>query len=444
MKGDPGEVWEQFFAGHKPRPDELYAPLKKLLKAGDHEGAIEFLQAAIRHGQGRTWMYEVLPLEMRLANRPKEEVERAMLSRLDYTSIDLPNMMLSAAYLARFEQYVRALQLYRQASTLGPSRPEPYAMGLRLAQKNNDVDGIRWATTGILTHVWTKGHEQLHREARDAAINLEENLRRAGKKTEANQFAKSIAEANSRDLVLELKWQGNSDLDLVIEEPTGTRCSLQNPLSPAGGVLVHDGMGPDQKDTYEKIVYPRGISGSYRVRIRHVWGGVVAKRAVLTITRHQGTGREKKRTKIISVSPRDTVVQVVLKEGRRSEILPVSQLQQNLSSPVPVRPTVGLNQSSESRGLRRQFLKERGRTTEVRRGGARRGGAGFQPVTSVISEGTSLSASATVSGDRRYVRLRLAPSFSTITDVFTFSFLNSGRGPAQNARGGGQGNAQQR
>ncbi len=48
-----------------------------------------------------------------------------------------------------------------------------------------------------------------------------------------------------------------------------------------------------------------------------------------------------------------------------------------------------------------------------------------------------MSALAVVSGDRRYVRLSLVPSFSTLTDVQTFSFINSG-----NPNGGGGGGVQ--
>jgi hypothetical protein len=51
------------------------------------------------------------------------------------------------------------------------------------------------------------------------------------------------------------------------------------------------------------------------------------------------------------------------------------------------------------------------------------GAVGYQPVISVISEGIAMNAMATVSGDRRYVRINAAPVFSSITDVFTFSFV---------------------
>ena len=47
---------------------------------------------------------------------------------------------------------------------------------------------------------------------------------------------------------------------------------------------------------------------------------------------------------------------------------------------------------------------------------------GFQPVITMLPQGASLSASAVVSGDRRYVRIGLTPFFSTIGNVDTFNF----------------------
>ena len=47
---------------------------------------------------------------------------------------------------------------------------------------------------------------------------------------------------------------------------------------------------------------------------------------------------------------------------------------------------------------------------------------GQQPIITLIPDGTNLSVQATVSEDRRFVRLNLSPFFSEITDVETFTF----------------------
>lgn len=68
---------------------------------------------------------------------------------------------------------------------------------------------------------------------------------------------------------------------------------------------------------------------------------------------------------------------------------------------------------------------------------------GFQPIIQTIPDGTSLTVRAVVSADRRYVRLSVLPVFSSITDVFTFSFISGGNigggGGGQFGGGGGGG-----
>lgn len=51
--------------------------------------------------------------------------------------------------------------------------------------------------------------------------------------------------------------------------------------------------------------------------------------------------------------------------------------------------------------------------------------AAYQPVITVLSEGTSLTVQATISHDRRFVRLTLLPFFSQIGDVKEFTFSGS-------------------
>lgn len=67
---------------------------------------------------------------------------------------------------------------------------------------------------------------------------------------------------------------------------------------------------------------------------------------------------------------------------------------------------------------------------------------GFQPVIQQVQEGITLSVTAVVSSDRRYVRLSVNPQFNSITDVFTFSFIGgSQQGQQQQGQNqqGGQG-----
>ena len=63
-------------------------------------------------------MYDVLALTLQITGRPKAEIERALMSHLDFAATDVESTLLSAAYLARFRAKEQALKLYRQSSDL--------------------------------------------------------------------------------------------------------------------------------------------------------------------------------------------------------------------------------------------------------------------------------------------------------------------------------------
>lgn len=435
LDGPPDEVWTEYFSKHTPAPESIGDAVLRLLDQKKTDHAIALLEAAIREGQSRPWMYELLALSMEVAGRPKEDVERVMLSNVDFSAVNAPTMLFSAAYLTRFGRNARALELYRQASTIDPSSPEPYILGLKLARKLKDYDAIQWAACGILAYAWMNDFESLHRDAESAAKEAEDALRKAGSTEKADKLAAAVADAKQCDLVAELTWSGKADLDMVVEEPLGTLCSFEHRRTAGGGILAHDGYYPDEKNTYETYICPRGIAGDYRIKVRYVSGEVVGKRAVLKLTRYQGTPQEKVETMVLQLTPEDKVVRVTLYQGRLKELTPVPDQEQSSAAPPRRKNYRDLvsPRSKEARAARDEFMAARGQN--ARPAGA---GVGYQPMISILSEGVSNTASAVVSADRRYVRLSLSPVFSAITDVFTFSFVGGGGGQQQGAQQGGQ------
>jgi len=417
----PSELWDDYFQKRKPARRVVQQLVLRLHESRKHEHVIALIQAALKQGQAQPWMYDVLAASMQLTGRPKSEIDRVLLSQIDFTAADVPNMILSAAYLARFGRNAQALHLYRQSSRLNPERPEPYALGLRLAIELKDQDGIAWAACGTLAHVWTKDWERQHRAAEDAIAELEQELRKANKVSEAENLQKRVAAARTRDLKLRLDWSGEGDLDLIIEEPGGSVCSSSDPITAGGGVLLNDGAGPNPKNCHEDYVCSLAFPGMYRVRIRAVVGNIVGKRAILTVIRAQGTGQESVERIGVLVSKDDTVVRIALPRGRRSTR---HEVQESLDTsdhrirrnPGNVRFMVGEMDAGQTRAARR-FQRARQQ---------RNVGVGYQPVTTVLSEGSTMSAAAVISADRRYVRITTVPTISSITDVFTFSFLNGG------------------
>lgn len=160
-----------YFHNGKRNRTEVAQLALELHKAGRHEDVIAAIRAALIHRQSQPWIFDALALAMKIADHPQKEIERVLLSRVDFTVEDVASMLFSAAYLTRFGAEREALQLCRQASRLALARPEPYVpLGLKLAERLKDYDGVQWAVAGILTCDWTKGHEQLRCLAEDSAL----------------------------------------------------------------------------------------------------------------------------------------------------------------------------------------------------------------------------------------------------------------------------------
>ncbi|QDT42010.1 hypothetical protein Pan241w_20910 [Gimesia alba] len=423
--------WNDYFSKRKPDPALVNDLIFNLHQAGKHEHVIAAINAALIHNQSQPWMYDVLALSMEIVGRPKQEIQRVLLSRIDFSATDVPSMVYSAAYLSRFNADEQALKLYQQASKLQPARPEPYIMGLRLAEKLQDAEAILWAATGILTHVWVKDHQALHEKALNALADLEQSFNKAGRKAEAARVDAARKQALERDLKLELTWNGDGDLDLIVEEPQGTVCSFEAPLTAGGGVLLKDGYGPKQENCKEEYVCAYGFPGTYVVRVRYVSGNIVGQRARLKVTRYRGSKHPMVQSRIVPLAKDDQLIRIDLSKGRRSEKSEVVKPAQNTQKTSQLRNRMQLRQplSNGSRSALKGFRVSRqagistGRQTPFVTGVQNVGGVANQPVISVIPEGISLSGSAVVSPDRRYVRLSLSPQFTNVTEIFTFSFL---------------------
>lgn len=410
--------------------------VQRLHKAKRTDAVIACINAALINGRSQPWMYTVLALEMERAGKPREDIERVLLSTIDFSAVNVSNILYSAAVLTRFGAKERALAMYRQASQVDPTRLESYAMGLRLAREAEDPEAVAWAATGILQRAWGVDYEKLHRDAQATAESMEEALRKVGNNEAADRLAAALAEAAKRDLAIELSWSGKADLDLLVEEPSGAICSAENPVTMGGGIFVHDGLGGDQKDCYDRYVCPKGMSGDYRATVRHISGDVVGKRAVLEVVRYQGSSREIVDRFMIKLADHDKVVRVTLQHGRLKELAAVPLLEAprgEMGTARGNRRERLVRTSAESQRAGARFAEERRR---VRGGGP--GALGYQPIITIIADGVTNTANAVVSGDRRYVRMTLVPTFSTLTDVQTFSFVSAaGSNPNTTQAGGG-------
>ena len=384
------------------------------------------LQSAIRNSLVQPWMYEALGLAMLATDTPQIEVERALMSAVDLTNSQDDAMDL-AVYMARIGLDRRALSLFREMAYVNPFRPEPYALGLACAKRLDDVDGIRWATLGILGQAWPEDQSGIEDRALRLAKATVDRLRQDNRGDEAVAFEQAIEDARVRDVTVKVTWTGEADVDLMVEEPAGTVCSLQSPRTTAGGVMLGDAFaaGQESEGYTETYVCPKGFSGKYRMLVHRVWGKVTAGKVTVDI---QTCNADRPHIhQQIPLGEKDAVVMFDVQSGRRSEHLEGEQIAR-LQTPVAPADRAAL-----SRQLNRyeDSLAQRDyRTARAQQRGWSGGGpVGFQPQITTLPQGASLSgigSLAIVSADRRYVRTSPMPFFSQIGDVTTFDFGGGG------------------
>ena len=160
---------------------------------------IAVIEAALANSQSQSWMYDVLALSMEIAERPQADIDRVLLSRVDFTTTDVPNLLYSAAFLVRLGGKKQALHLYRQASQIDVTRPEPYILGLKLSRELKDIAAVEWAATGIMMHAWTQDRARRQLDAQDAIADTARELRESRRNGEADRQMRLAGIGGSED-----------------------------------------------------------------------------------------------------------------------------------------------------------------------------------------------------------------------------------------------------
>ncbi|MCL4193034.1 MAG: hypothetical protein KJZ87_14965, partial [Thermoguttaceae bacterium] len=408
-------------------------------------------EAALRHGQPQSWMYEAMALAMQAADRPKDEIERVVMSAVDFCSSSLELMFL-ACYLEKLGLEERALHLYRQVALLEPLQPEPYLYGLRVAQRIEDSEGVQWACLGILGQAWPQSQIEIWDNAVRLAKATLQRLRDEGKTDEANAFETGINEAITRDCVVKVSWNGDADIDVSVAEPSGSVCSYRNPRTTGGGIILGDTTSKASRKGAEGLsevyVCSKGFSGTYQVAVRRVWGNVAAGKIKVEVCTHYRGEKSVLVSKLLPLRGDEVLVKFDLEEGRRSEPLEEQQVANAAAGQLAVRHQFLAQQLNAALDPSAMLALADSRGTDYGGGGTggypfipiiRGGAVGYQPVVQVLPEGTMLSAMAVVSADRRYVRFEGLPFFSAIGDVFTYNTTTGDTNQIRQGGGGGFG-----
>ncbi len=439
--------------------DQLNSRVKLAETSGDKRAAHEafvavrdFLGAAILSGNVQPWMYHAYALSLKATGADLQDIERAYLSAVDFA--DSPEeVLLVADQLRRAGCDAAALRLCQNVTSLQPYRREAYVMGMRLAEKLDDVEAMQWACRGILGQAWPRGAEKVEADARLLARATHQRLVQEGRREEAEQFMAGLQAATAHDLVVRVSWTGDADVDVAVEEPSGTVCSSESALSPGGGTFLGDsfpGMesaeeGGTLSETY---VCPQGYSGVYRILVRRVWGNVSTGHVTVDILCDVGRPTQRYIHKQLELTEKDALIEVDVQAGTRKSEVGEAQLAhlrdaQNGGQPKFLAQFLGGNDSSALQ----QYLADLANMGLLNSGGVGAGrgpfglspGVGFQPIIETLPEGANLMAMAIISADRRYVRISPSPMFSQIGDVNTFNFVSGESGEAPGGAGGGFG-----
>lgn len=437
----PQTFWDAYFAEHNPSAAAVRRTVRELMNDQKFEHAIALIRAALRTPQPQPWMYEGLGLAMQAAGHPKDEIERAVMSAVDYVEDPL-DLMYVGVYMERIGLDRRALRIFRQVSDVRPLQPEPYLHGLRVAQRLGDEEGIKWAAVGILSQAWPDEKRDVWLAGYGAAVDLLKRLEAEKRIEERKAFMAQLNDAVRRDLVIEVTWTGDADVDLLVEEPTGTICSFRNPRTTAGGVMLGDTysqLGKDNSGRYSEVyVCPKAFAGNYRLLLRRVWGDLPADKVKVAIHQHVWSEQEQSGEQMIPLKNDRAVVQFTLDQGRRTESLEAHQVANAAVAQLALGHHILGQQlaAGVDPGAMASLAGSRGGTNPAFAPFfpmAVQGAVGYQPVIITLPEGTNMLAYAVVSADRRYVRVDVLPFFSAVGEVNTFNFAT---GANQRGRGG--------
>lgn len=315
------KAWDQVLSQESLTNNQIADAVAWLHDKKHYDAAVEGLQSAIRNDRSAPWIYDVLALEMKLAGRSSKDIARVLESRIDFSTSDVQQMLITAALLSRFEAWNEAIAICREATELNPEVPQVWLLGRSIADKSKQVDAQVFFRCGILTYDWGTDFESHHEEARKVVNELCQDLEKQDQREQATTFRQQLADANTRDISVNLVWVGDADLDLAVVEPGGEKCSRKQKLTMNRGRLVREDSPGDSATAkhMETYVCQTAPSGEYELRVQFVLGKAVSGTAVLEIIQHSGTPAEKRTAKTVALGKEDAVVKVTLSGGRKTQ-----------------------------------------------------------------------------------------------------------------------------
>lgn len=424
------------------------------------EEVISVVSDAMRESLPAVWMYDALSTAMQACNYPATSIRRVLLSSIDYGGDETAAMKI-AEYLAGAGMKKDALMVLRDVHRANPIMREPLELALNLGLELEDQDAIRWASTGVLGQAWTDEQLPLIEKALLAAKAHYIRLNETKEPMKAYAFEQELKSARVRDLVVRVVWTGNADVDIAVEEPTGTICEMASPRTSSGGLLLADSssLSGAAKDGFsETYVCTKGYAGAYKIVIKKIWGDVAGGKVTVNMISDYGTPDQKLVQQTLSLDNTNNAAAIIahVKNGHRTEPIVEAHLAKVRDAKALVGGSVlaqgAGNPSNDAAGgdfgtgdyyqqLLSSYMSSRFNNGSNGRPNGQlplmgRGVVGYRPVIVPLPSGAQLFATAVISGDRRYVRITPSPNFFDIVAVDTFNIATGATG---NGGGGGLG-----
>jgi tetratricopeptide (TPR) repeat protein len=304
-------------------PGLIVAAAEFLMEFDEYTHAAEVLKGNLRKGLATDeWAHEALAIALTAAKSNPVEVERASVSGIDLDPASAKAYIKAAKAVAGLNKHDIALAFCKRAAERNPDDPTPYANAMAYAEVATDVksDAVLWAANGLLKRDWnTTDGIDYHKQAAERLPKLEAKLKAIGQKTD--DINKAITEQQQRDLVIELLWQGNADLDLSVAEPTGSVASATHKRTTGGGVLKADIL-EQLNDRSEVYTAASAFSGTYKVTVKQAFGRAIGGSARIKVTKFKGTARES--VDLIDVAF-NKPIELKLEGGSRTTLATVSE-----------------------------------------------------------------------------------------------------------------------
>lgn len=293
LSADPKRMWSEAIDWTITDPGVIVACAEFLIVNKEYAAAAEVLKGGMRKGLTTdSWAHEALAIALQESQGAPIEVERAALSAIDLDPNDSKAYIKAAKAEAELKNFDQAIAFCKRAAEFEPDQPLAYANTLVYAERASDVktDAVVWAADNLLKRDWNVLDVNYHKQVNERLPKLISKFEAAGQKTDT--IRRTLAEQTQRDLVIELVWQGPADLDLIVQEPSGSICSATHKRTTGGGVLKGDLI--DQLDGGRSEAYTAAMafSGTYKVSVKKVMGRSVGDTAMVKVTRFKGTRKE--------------------------------------------------------------------------------------------------------------------------------------------------------